>query len=238
MPSLLLGGRSRHLPCGLPFVSLVVNRGASLQSSKRPKLMSLNLMLSMHAMNMYGPSQRSTSQVREVHLLIWLMMPTRQRTSVLSSAAMALLMRDVAIERVLRGATVESWVRDRLCQRYPSSFNRTPPAEIHRRLCKPLPLHRRFGNLDSLLANMSNLATLATAVRGFNVYNTLLTLTQRKPFCPAFVPRGPIGLLITNHSRIGDTLKADGETGLGVPLAYREPYVGRQPPAGRLDRAA
>jgi hypothetical protein len=50
----------------------------------------------MHTISMSGPGQRSTFQVREVALDIWFRRPTRRRTAVESTAAMACFTRAVA----------------------------------------------------------------------------------------------------------------------------------------------
>jgi hypothetical protein len=63
---------------------------------------------------------------------------------------------------------------------------------------------------------------------------TLLSLSQRTPFSPGFVPKGPIDVLVTDHSRGSSVLEADWGHGLRVPVAYREPYLGRDPPAGEV----
>ena len=62
---------------------------------------------------------------------------------------------------------------------------------------------------------------------------TLLSLSQRTPFSPGFVPRGPIDVLVTDHSRGSSVLEADWG-GLSSPVAYREPQLGRDPPAGKV----
>jgi hypothetical protein len=87
---------------------------------------------------------------------------------------------------------------------------------------------------------MANLATLAASIRASNStwsedkYMTLLSLSQRSPVSPGFVPRGPIDVLTTDHSRGASVVTADWGPGLGPTVAYREPYLGRDPPAGEV----
>lgn len=62
-------------------------------------------------------------------------------------------------------------------------------------------------------------------------YMKLLIVSHRTPFSPGSVPRGPIAALVTDYSRKLSVLEADCGYGLGSPLAYREPYLGRDRPA-------
>jgi hypothetical protein len=64
----------------------------------------LNLDPCKHTISMSGPGQRSTFQVSDVTLSIWLSRPTRRRTAVESTAAMACLMREAAVDRGRRVA--------------------------------------------------------------------------------------------------------------------------------------
>lgn len=127
--------------------------------------------------------------------------------------------------------------------------------DVRRRLDPPLPkdylgaavdLFRCSAVTSRLVApskqaqELANVAELATAIRKSNAnwsegdYMTLLSLSQRTPFSPGFVPKGPIDVLVTDHSRGSSVLEADWGHGLRVPVAYREPYLGRDPPAGEV----
>lgn len=98
-PSHLRGGQIKLLPSGFPSGLPTVKRAASLKPNKGPKSMWLNFALFKQTMSMSGPGQRSTFQVREVALSIWERRPTRRRTAVESTAAIAVLMREAAVER-------------------------------------------------------------------------------------------------------------------------------------------
>jgi hypothetical protein len=127
--------------------------------------------------------------------------------------------------------------------------------DVRRRLDPPLPkdylgaavdLFRCSAVTSKLVAlrteaqELANIAELATAIRKSNAnwneadYMTLLSLSQCTPFAPGFVPRGPIDVLVTDHSRGSSVLDADWGYGLSSPIAYREPYLGRDPPAGEV----
>jgi hypothetical protein len=62
----------------------------------------------------------------------------------------------------------------------------------------------------------------------------MLALSQRTPMSPGFMPRGPIDLLCTDHSRVPSVRTNSWGPALGSPIAYREPYLGREPPAGEI----
>jgi hypothetical protein len=127
--------------------------------------------------------------------------------------------------------------------------------DVRRRLDPPLPkdylgaavdLFRCSAVISKLVSRstdaqeITNIAELATAIRASNAnwseadYMTLLSLSQRTPFSPGFVPRGPIDVLVTDHSRGLSVIGADWGLGLGSTVAYREPYLGRDPPAGEV----
>ena len=127
--------------------------------------------------------------------------------------------------------------------------------DVRRRLDPPLPkdylgaavdLFRCSAGSSKLLPlqseaqELASIAELASAIRKSNAdwneadYMTLLSLSQRTPFSPGFVPRGPIDVLVTDHSRGSSVLEADWGYGLGCPVAYREPYLGRDPPSGEV----
>jgi hypothetical protein len=127
--------------------------------------------------------------------------------------------------------------------------------DVRRRLDPPLPkdylgaavdLFRCSSVISKLVARSTeaqecaNIAELATAIRASNAnwsetdYMTLLSLSQRTPFSPGFVPRGPIDVLVTDHSRGASVIGADWGHGLDSTVAYREPYLGRDPPAGEV----
>jgi hypothetical protein len=127
--------------------------------------------------------------------------------------------------------------------------------DVRRRLDPPLPkdylgaavdLFRCSAEASKLVPlnteaqKLASITELATAIRSSNAnwneadYMTLLSLSQRTPFSPGFVPRGPIDVLVTDHSRGSSVLEADWGHGLGSTVGYREPYLGREPPAGEV----
>lgn len=127
--------------------------------------------------------------------------------------------------------------------------------DVRRRFNPPLPsdflgaavdLFRCSAGISKLVARateeqeLADLAEIATAIRQSNAnwseeeYTTLLSLSQRTPFSPGFVPRGPIDLLTTDHTRGASVLSADWGHGLGSTVAFREPYLGREPPSGEV----
>lgn len=95
-----------------------------------------------------------------------------------------------------------------------------------------------FEQLDHL--SKTTPGWLTTAIRQSNAnwseanYLMLLSLSQHTPFSPGFVPRDPIDVLVTDHSRGSSVLEADWGCGLDSPVAYREPYLRRNPPAGEV----
>jgi hypothetical protein len=99
LPSLCLGGQMKQRPSGLPSGLPIEHLNAWLQPSAGPKSMWLNLEALRHTISMSGPGQRSTFQVREVALSIWLSRPTRRRTAVESTAAIAWPTRAAAVAR-------------------------------------------------------------------------------------------------------------------------------------------
>lgn len=84
------------------------------------------------------------------------------------------------------------------------------------------------------------LALIATQVRQANAtwslsdFNLLLRLSASTPTVPAFLPRGPFDLLVTDHTRGLWLSGANWGPGLGQPRTYREPYIGRTPPSGEI----
>lgn len=142
--------------------------------------------------------------------------------------------------------------------------NRPPPpahseivfaVDLRRRLTPPLPADYSGACVDLLRcsaptttltarsvnpAGFSALAETATALRKANTawseetYTTVLALSQRTPVVPGFAPRGPIDLLCTDHSRAPSVRINSWGLRLGTPIAYREPYLGREPPAGEI----
>lgn len=127
--------------------------------------------------------------------------------------------------------------------------------EVRRRLNPPLPAEYIGACVDLLrcsattsdlttrsadTSDFSRLAQIATDLRKANAdwsedrYMALLTLSQRTPLSPGFVPRGPIDLLCTDHSRAPSVRTNSWGPALGCSVAYREPYLGRDPPAGEI----
>ncbi|KAK5128549.1 hypothetical protein LTR85_003220 [Meristemomyces frigidus] len=124
--------------------------------------------------------------------------------------------------------------------------------DVRRRLNPPLPQAYLGAAVDIFRVEMSRedilphrgrldgLGPLATAIRRSNgqwseqQYMTLLELAQRAPVSPGFVPKGPIDLLVTDHTRLSPILDADWGPGLGKTVAFREPYFGRTCPGGEM----
>ena len=65
-------------------------------------------------------------------------------------------------------------------------------------------------------------------------YMELLKLSLRTPMCPGLIPRGPIDMLVTEHSMFGLGLRADWGGELGCSVALREPYISRETPRGEV----
>lgn len=61
-----------------------------------------------------------------------------------------------------------------------------------------------------------------------------LELSWRAPVSPGLVPKGPIDLLMTDHTRGKVVTTMDWGPGLGPTLAIREPYFGRTCPLGEI----
>ncbi|KAM0715375.1 hypothetical protein Q7P37_008873 [Cladosporium fusiforme] len=157
-------------------------------------------------------------------------------------------------ERVF-AAKYFSSTTDRTALHVPAYSEIVYAGDLRRRLDPPLPagyvpgcvdLFRCSAKLSTLTARydgsqgMSNLADMAASIRESNAnwseeqYMTLLSLSQRTPISPGFVPRGPMDLLVTDHSRAASVVTADWGPQLGACAAYREPYLGRDPPSGEV----
>ena len=86
----------------------------------------------------------------------------------------------------------------------------------------------------------ANIAELDASIRMSNAnwseadYMMLLSLSQHTPMSPGFVPQGPIDVLMTDRSRGSSVTEADWGDSLGSPVAYREPYLGSDPLAGKI----
>ncbi|KAI7503393.1 hypothetical protein KC347_g8652 [Hortaea werneckii] len=123
--------------------------------------------------------------------------------------------------------------------------------DVRRRLDPPLPQNYLPAAVDIFKATLgsqellpsdqaSGLGKTATILRQVNdnwsreEYLTLVELVHRSPHLPSFIPRGPMDLLITDHSRAGSILSTSWGPGLGKPAAFREPYLGRLIPAGEM----
>ena len=65
-------------------------------------------------------------------------------------------------------------------------------------------------------------------------YMELLEISLRTPMCPGLIPRGPIDMLVTEHSLFGLGLRADWGGELGCSVALREPYISRETPRGEV----
>ncbi|KAI7553752.1 hypothetical protein KC331_g1013 [Hortaea werneckii] len=123
--------------------------------------------------------------------------------------------------------------------------------DIRRRLEPPLPQNYLPAAVDIFKAKLgskellpsdeaSGLGKTATVLRQVNddwnrdEYLTLIELVHRSPQLPCFIPRGPMDLLITDHSRAASIMTTSWGPGLGKPAAFREPYLGRLIPAGEM----
>ena len=123
--------------------------------------------------------------------------------------------------------------------------------DVRRRLEPPLPQNYLPAAVDVFKAKVwsqellpsdqaSGLGKTATVLRQVNdnwnreEYLTLLELVHRSPQLPCFIPRGPMDLLITDHSRAAAIMSTSWGPGLGKPDAFREPYLGRSIPAGEI----
>lgn len=141
------------------------------------------------------------------------------------------------------------------CSHVPAHSEIVYAGDIRRRLNPPLPNDFLGAGVDLLRCSavpanliaqssegqeLANLAEIATSIRQSNTdwseqeYMTRLSLSQRTPVSPGYMPRGPIDLLTTDHSRASSVVSADWGPGLGCTVAYREPYLGRDPPAGEI----
>ncbi|KAI7268676.1 hypothetical protein KC345_g7631 [Hortaea werneckii] len=123
--------------------------------------------------------------------------------------------------------------------------------DVRRRLDPPLPqnffpaavdiFRAKLGSEELLPSDQaSGLGKIATVLRQVNdnwnreEYLTLIELVHRSPQLPCFIPRGPMDLLITDHSRAASIMSTSWGPGLGKPAAFREPYLGRSIPAGEM----
>ncbi|KAI6827490.1 hypothetical protein KC332_g7725 [Hortaea werneckii] len=123
--------------------------------------------------------------------------------------------------------------------------------DVRRRLDPPLPQNylpaaadvfkAKLGSKELLPSDQSSgLGKTATVLRQVNdnwnreEYLTLIELVHRSPQLPCFIPRGPMDLLITDHSRAAAIMSTSWGPGLGKPAAFREPYLGRSIPAGEI----
>lgn len=142
------------------------------------------------------------------------------------------------------------YVGDSGLGRAPASSELVYAGDVRRRMSPPMhptymgacvDLFRVEASSDALLESSSaNIAKIGSTIRQSNgewseeEYMTLLSLSQRTPLSPGFVPRASIDLLVTDHTRVASVTTADWGPGLGACVAYREPYLGRTPPAGEL----
>ncbi|TKA30632.1 hypothetical protein B0A50_02352 [Salinomyces thailandicus] len=123
--------------------------------------------------------------------------------------------------------------------------------DVRRRLNPPLPANYLPAAVDIFRATLPSeqlapsnataaLGTVSLKLRQVNdtwdreEYKTLIELVHRAPINPSFIPRGPMDLLITDHSRASAIWASDWGPGLGKPAAFREPYLGRLIPAGEM----
>lgn len=124
--------------------------------------------------------------------------------------------------------------------------------DVRRKLNPPLPatflgacvdLVRVCADRDVLKPQQDQwkgISQIAKRVREFGTawseadYMELLEISLRTPMCPGLIPRGPIDMLVTEHSTFGLGLRADWGGELGCSLALREPYISRETPQGEV----
>ncbi|KAK7431296.1 hypothetical protein QQZ08_002067 [Neonectria magnoliae] len=121
---------------------------------------------------------------------------------------------------------------------------------VRPRLTPPLPLDYMPACVDLFPATIKTndftcaspeaLAKAATVIRSSNnnwseeAFRGMLEVAQMHPMNPGVVPRGPLDVLVTDHTRISTAVFEDWGPGLGRCEVYREPYLGRVPPLGEI----
>ncbi|KAH6715180.1 hypothetical protein BKA61DRAFT_722009 [Leptodontidium sp. MPI-SDFR-AT-0119] len=94
--------------------------------------------------------------------------------------------------------------------------------------------------LDPQKDQWKSISGIAKSVRQFGAvwneadYMAMLKLSLRTPMCPGLLPKGPIDMLVTDHTMFSLTLRADWGGELGCSIALREPYISRETPRGEL----
>ncbi|KIL87175.1 hypothetical protein FAVG1_09729 [Fusarium avenaceum] len=85
-----------------------------------------------------------------------------------------------------------------------------------------------------------NLARAAKMVRDSNnnwneeVFRSMLEIAHSHPMSPGLIPNGPIDALVTDHTRANTAVFESWGPELGTCEAFREPYLGRDPPHGEI----
>ncbi|KPM43807.1 hypothetical protein AK830_g2726 [Neonectria ditissima] len=121
---------------------------------------------------------------------------------------------------------------------------------VRTRLTPPLPLDYLPACVDLFPADMETedfacaspeaLAKAATSIRSSNnnwseeVFREMLEVAQMHPMSPGIVPKGPVDVFTTDHTRLSAAVLEDWGPDLGRCEAYREPYFGRVPPHGEI----
>ncbi|KAF4452363.1 hypothetical protein F53441_4772 [Fusarium austroafricanum] len=121
---------------------------------------------------------------------------------------------------------------------------------IRRRLTPPLPDGYLPACVDLFPVPMKTsnftspapktLAMTAKMVRESNnnwdekVFRNMLEIAHSHPMNPGLVPKGPIEALVTDHTRASSAVLESWGPGLGRCEAFREPYLGRDPPYGEI----
>lgn len=130
------------------------------------------------------------------------------------------------------------------------------PGDIRTRMHPPLPQAYIGAAIDVFRTDLSkeilvpdgkdpkafgrSLAAVANAVRETNRnwdeerFVRRLKLAQQTPINVPFLPKGPIDLLITDHTRNEDADHCNWGPHLGVTMDMREPYINREVPAGEI----
>jgi hypothetical protein len=134
----------------------------------------------------------------------------------------------------------------------PTSSTIVAACDTRRRLNPPLPNDYLPACVDLMRCSvplsascskedgLKTVALMASSLRNANStwtekdYMNMLALAQDAPVSPGVVPRGPLDLLVTDHSRAPEVFSSDWGPGLGVAVAMREPYLGRTIPTGEV----
>ncbi|KAM0339020.1 hypothetical protein ACHAPU_011124, partial [Fusarium lateritium] len=65
-------------------------------------------------------------------------------------------------------------------------------------------------------------------------FRSMIEIAHSHPMNPGLIPKGPIDALVTDHTRASSAVLECWGPGLGRCEAFREPYLGRDPPYGEI----